>query len=57
MKKAIIFSFMLVLALGLFSCNGKKSNYAGNEIKETKEATEETTEETTEEATEETTEE
>ena len=43
MKKAIIFSFMLVLALGLFSCNGKKSNYAVNEIKETKEATEETT--------------
>ncbi len=25
MKKAIIFSVMLVLALGLFSCNGKKS--------------------------------
>ena len=43
MKKAIIFSFMLLLALGLFSCNGKKSNYAGNEIKETKEATEGTT--------------
>jgi hypothetical protein len=44
MKKAIFFSFMLVLTLGLFSCNGKESNDAGNEKKETtKEATDETT--------------
>ncbi len=39
MKKAIIFSFMLVLALGLFSCNGKKSKGAGKFLSTTEETT------------------
>ena len=47
MKKAIIFSFMLVLALGLFSCNGKKSKGAGKFLSTTEETTKEATEETT----------
>ena len=46
MKKAIIFSFMLVLALGLFSCNGKKSKGAGKFLSTTEETTKESTEET-----------
>ena len=46
MKKAIIFSFMLVLALGLFSCNGKKTKGAGNFLSTTEETTREATEET-----------
>ena len=46
MKKAIIFSFMLVLALGLFSCNGKKSKGAGKVFSTTEETTNESTEET-----------
>ena len=47
MKKAIIFSFMLVLALGLFSCNGKKSKGAGKFLSTTEDTTKESTEETT----------